>query len=280
MSKNKNKGSRSTLKLLLQITITLGVLAVVLLLIPDSDSRRGTPSRFVSGSFWQGLASPGELSQAHAFLETSCKSCHTPVAGPVATSCTLCHANNESLLQRQPTAFHADIGSCRECHTEHQGRGVSPTTMDHTALTKIGLKQLDNETPTDQATAHQLHGLIRDGEGFGGSDSNPYLTNEERVLDCASCHTSDDRHFGLFGLDCASCHATSSWNLPKFQHPPPTSVECSQCHQAPPSHYMKHFDMVSRPVAVKPEARVDQCFICHQTTTWPDIKGVGWYKHH
>jgi hypothetical protein len=38
--------------------------------------------------------------------------------------------------------------------------------------------------------------------------------------------------------------------------------------------------MVSMKVAGKPHARVDQCYQCHQTTAWNDIKGVGWYKHH
>jgi hypothetical protein len=48
----------------------------------------------------------------------------------------------------------------------------------------------------------------------------------------------------------------------------------------PPSHTMMHFQMVSAKVARQPAARVYQCFLCHQTTSWNDIKGVGWYKHH
>jgi hypothetical protein len=43
---------------------------------------------------------------------------------------------------------------------------------------------------------------------------------------------------------------------------------------------MGHFHMVSMKVAGKPHARVDQCYLCHETTAWNDIKGVGWYKHH
>ena len=33
-------------------------------------------------------------------------------------------------------------------------------------------------------------------------------------------------------------------------------------------------------LAGQAHARVDQCFLCHQTTAWPDIPRVGWYKHH
>jgi len=43
---------------------------------------------------------------------------------------------------------------------------------------------------------------------------------------------------------------------------------------------MEHFKMISARVARQPQARVEQCFACHQTTSWNDIKGVGWYKHH
>ena len=75
----------------------------------------------------------------------------------------------------------------------------------------------------------------------------------------------------------------------EFRHPSPRSLECAQCHQAPPSHYMMHFEMVSKKVAGLDNeqnnqccgpVQVNQCYRCHQTTAWNDIKGVGWYKHH
>jgi len=43
---------------------------------------------------------------------------------------------------------------------------------------------------------------------------------------------------------------------------------------------MMHFKMVSMTVAHMAKAEVNQCFLCHQTTSWNDIKGVGFYKHH
>ncbi|MCZ4726508.1 hypothetical protein O6D81_12505, partial [Legionella pneumophila] len=51
---------------------------------------------------WQRMASPGELSKAHSFLSHNCTACHTPVKGVEAVNCIACHANNESLLKRQP----------------------------------------------------------------------------------------------------------------------------------------------------------------------------------
>jgi hypothetical protein len=205
-------------------------------------------------STWQRLASPGPLSAGHAFLEDNCAACHTPGRGPEAASCIACHADNEWLLQRQPTAFHASAGSCRECHPEHQGAGGRPTAMDHAALARVGLRRLREDT--------------------SGS------TAAEGGLNCAACHATKDRHFTLFGQDCAQCHSTEKWTVEGFRHPSSRSTDCAQCHQAPPSHYMGHFHMVSMKVAGKPHARVNECHLCHETTAWNDIKGVGWYKHH
>ena len=83
---------------------------------------------------WRQQARPGPLSAAHASLQNNCAACHTSVKGVEAFNCAVCHANNETLLQRQPTAFHAHIQSCSQCHIEHQGANRRPTKMDHLAL--------------------------------------------------------------------------------------------------------------------------------------------------
>lgn len=43
---------------------------------------------------------------------------------------------------------------------------------------------------------------------------------------------------------------------------------------------MMRFQMIFMKVACHVTAKVNQCFLCHQTTSWNDIRGVGWYKHH
>lgn len=196
-----------------------------------------------------------------------------------ASKCVGCHANNAALLQRQPTAFHATIGACSSCHTEHLGRSVRPVTMDHATLSEIGLQVVKRQA--GNASSRRLLAWIRQHERAPeAAPTHPEVTATEAALDCASCHSTKDRHQGYFGGDCASCHRTAAWTIPQFRHPSVRSVECVQCHQAPPSHFMMHFTMVSRSVAKQPGARVDQCFLCHQTTSWNDIRGVGWYKHH
>ena len=226
---------------------------------------------------WQALASPGELSAAHAFLSESCNSCHTAVKGVDASKCIACHANEEALLQRQPTSFHADVGDCVSCHVEHLGGGRLQTQMDHPWLARLSLSRLDESDP-ESAAALRLR--MRDLRANGVMSHARGLASTEAALDCASCHSNQQPHNGFFGSDCAQCHRTDMWTVPQFRHPVPSSMDCASCHQAPPSHYMGHFAMVSQAVARQPNARVGQCYLCHQTTSWNDIRGVGWYKHH
>jgi hypothetical protein len=220
---------------------------------------------------------PGELSQPHAFLANNCAACHTPVKGVEAKNCIVCHADNKTILQRQPSAFHADIGSCTTCHQEHQGRVPSTTKMDHVALARIGLRQMHAFGPEERRLDGNLKAWLASD---ARASATPQLEREESLLNCAVCHQTKDRHVGLMGHDCAQCHETTKWTIPEFRHPSPVSQSCAQCHQAPPSHYMGHFKMISMSIARQPHAQVSQCFICHQTTSWNDIQGVGFYKHH
>lgn len=247
----------------------------------------GTHAEAIS---WQRHASPGALSFAHAALESDCAACHSTVEGPADAKCIGCHANETALLQRQPTAFHADIDGCAQCHIEHQGAQANLRQMDHVALARIGLRRLDEmpsegaRSPTELARWVKAHPA-----DSAPTPSHPQVSPLEMTLNCRSCHATKDSHSGLFGSDCASCHATTQWTLEQFQHPSPDSFDCAQCHQAPPSHYMMHFSMVSKRVARQEDAQVaqccgpaqvNQCYRCHQTTSWNDIKGVGFYKHH
>ncbi len=233
------------------------------------------------------FVSPGQLSSAHASLSNKCESCHDTGVGVTVAKCTACHANNERLLGREPTAFHANIGECSTCHIEHQGLNIRPVVMDHLALAKIGARTLVRASRTDDASAATVKSLetwlhVRN---LNQIDQH----SADVALNCLGCHSTKDRHLGLFGKDCAQCHTTTKWTIEGYQHPSPNSTTCAQCHQAPPSHYMMHFDMISKSIAGQEDAKVSgccgkvevrQCYRCHQTTVWNDIRGVGYYKHH
>ncbi|HEY0847451.1 MAG TPA: cytochrome c3 family protein [Noviherbaspirillum sp.] len=241
------------------VTAVLAVLGYFL-----SDHSGGSPT-LLKPEAWQHMARPGALSQAHAFLENDCAACHTAVKGPEGSNCIACHANNQALLASQTTAFHANISDCRGCHIEHQGVNQRPIAMNHSVLFKQGRARVP------AAEGESLERV---------SVEHPRISQQEAALRCATCHANQDPHRSLFGADCASCHATVVWTIPEFRHPSPRSTDCAQCHQAPPSHYMEHFSMVSMRVAGIEHAQVSQCFVCHKTNAWNDIKNVGWYKHH
>ena len=192
------------------------------------------------------LVSPGELSSAHAMLDDRCSACHAPYERIRGQACVRCHALADRLLAQTRTQFHAYVPSCVECHREHDG-GSRPTKMDHAALEMLLVER------------------------------DPSLAGKE--LACASCHRVEEPHGKKLGEDCASCHDTETWSVPAFLHPTPRSRECSRCHAAPPSHYMEHFAMMSKPMAGI-DAPVEACFRCHQTTAWNDIANRGFIDHH
>lgn len=194
---------------------------------------------------WMAAVRPGPLSQSHAFLSNKCESCHTPNKGVAAAKCITCHASAPELMMKPATAFHANVGECRGCHVEHQGVSKRPIKMDHAVLERVARKT-------------------------GGRPV---------ALDCQSCHVFKDRHQKFFGEECATCHVTSTWKIARFLHPSPRSTECAQCHKPPPSHSMMHFKMVSQRVAGQ-RAPVEQCYACHTTDSWNNIKNVGRYDHH
>ena len=232
---------------------------------------------------WEQAISPGSLSQSHAFIDNDCLSCHTPIKGVERDKCVACHANDTDIVARQPTAFHADIQECTSCHIEHEGLNANISKMDHGALVDIGfdmLPNLDMPFDDDATTTALVTYLLANKQRPEPLFIHPEVTNKEALLNCSQCHSNDDKHFGLFGNDCVQCHSTNTWSLPKYTHPSSQSRDCNQCHEAPPSHYMQHFNMISAKVAGEPKAKAEECYACHQSTSWNDIKRAGWYKHH
>ena len=258
-------------QLALWLALVVAVVAAASLAVARSAPLMTAVEQFVS---------PGPLSPKHTYLANCrCTSCHEPGVGVTVTNCTTCHANDERLLGRQPTAFHASVKECAACHVEHQKANIRPLVMDHVELAKVGARTLARAASRGDAdSAATLTSLetwfrIRNPEQLDA-------TSARAALNCAGCHDRRDPHLERFGSDCAQCHGLASWTVPGYQHPSPQSKECVQCHKQPPSHLMEHFSMISQKVAGKEHARVDECFECHNTTGWNDIVDVGFYKHH
>ncbi len=225
------------------IYLLLAALALFLaIVVPLAINRSG--SNAIPG--WTNAVSPGPLSKAHAFVGDQCESCHVPTGGTAASKCVTCHAAAPELLSKPSTVFHANIGECRGCHIEHDRRFPRPIRMDHAVLERIAKQKSGQTVP----------------------------------LNCNSCHVTRDKHQGFFGKKCADCHVVSTWKIAGYLHPSPKSTDCVQCHKAPPSHYMMHFSMMDKTITGQRNARVEQCFACHQTDSFNNIKGVGWLKMH
>ena len=226
-------------------------------------------------TLWRQAVVPGDLSRSHGFLAGNCAACHAPFKEADAGLCVGCHAASTALLQRQPTAFHAQVTICIGCHVEHRAGTRMPTTMDHALLAEIGQRQSRatgaGRSAPESTMAPTVSRL---------SANHARIDNDESMLNCTSCHATKDRHSGFFGTDCIQCHATTQWTVSDFKHPSASSTDCAQCHKPPPSHNMMHFSMMSVPLARQPNAQVDQCNLCHQTTVWNDIKGRGMIKMH
>lgn len=220
---------------------------------------------------WRGMVNPGPLSRAHQQFGDQCETCHTPHQGVEPATCMSCHANTD-FGSKQSTRFHAEVTQCTSCHVEHEGdRGI--VRMDHQALVRA-LAGLQASAATSSAQS---------GPGARVSTTFAYgslrSSDPASVLNCASCHAYRDPHEGCFGSECSACHTLQSWSISGFRHPSVNSTQCAQCHQAPPSHYMGHFEMVSRRVAGR-RAEVEQCGACHTTDSWNNIRDVGFYDHH
>jgi hypothetical protein len=254
---------------LLWLALIIAVVIAFSLAVVHSTRASATLQQFVS---------PGPLSPKHAYLADQCTSCHESTVGVTVAKCTACHANSERLLGRQPTAFHASIQACGACHIEHQHESIRPPRMDHVELAKVGARTLAHAARNDADSAATLQSLEIWFRIRSPDQLDPISVRE--ALNCAGCHDRRDPHVKRFGSDCGQCHALESWAVSGYQHPSAESKQCVQCHVAPPSHFMEHFSMISQKVAGKEHARVDECFECHNTTSWNDIFGVGFYKHH
>ena len=239
---------------------------------------------------WTAAVNPGPLSSAHDFLGTQCESCHTPLRGVEAVSCLTCHVTAApDLLPRAATAFHADVGECAGCHVEHQGRDRRPINMEHSVLLAVGHSRGREASASATTGAGRRHTMAQVRAFLGDSGTNlmggplantPLSPANRASLDCGGCHVNNDRHQTLFGRECQACHNVDAWRIVSYLHPSSRSQDCVQCHQAPPSHYMMHFEMMDRTITGQSQARVEQCFLCHQTDAWNNIRGVGWYRHH
>lgn len=94
---------------------------------------------------------------------------------------------------------------------------------------------------------------------------------------CAACHFDRIRRDSGAPARPATGRRRGRW--PGTAIPRPVRGSASSA-TSPPSHLMMHFEMMDRMVTGQRDATVDQCYRCHTTDHWNNVKGLGFVKHH
>ena len=240
-------------------------------------------------SLKQMLLSPGDLTKAHAEIESKCQSCHVHFEkSNQSPLCLECHEKiDEDLTDKN--GFHGklsklQIADCKSCHTDHQGRdfditGLDRDNFDH-SITNFKLdgshKNIScsdchtNLTATIKMPAKGILKLPVD-EGF-----------RFKMFKCSSCH--EDFHKEELGNQCENCHNTKAWTDNGFEHDKTDfpldgehqNLACDSCHV---NNQFKDTETqcVSCHLAKDPHLGIfgKKCNDCHTPKEWPNKT----YKH-
>lgn len=228
---------------------------------------------FAAGALdWESLVMPGPVVSGHADIEKECRKCHVPFARDEQRGlCLDCHEKVAADIAGKK-GFHfrsepARIGECRNCHTEHEGRGadivrLTPQTFNH-ALTDYPL-----EGAHKSASCNDCH--------------KPKEKHRDAPSACIGCHAEQDVHKKALGENCVSCHNVVAWKEVKFDHAKATDqryplagahdrVECGLCHAG-----QRYEDTPTACVAchrindTHQGQRGTACENCHRTSAWKE----------
>lgn len=173
------------------------------------------------------------------------------------------------------SAAHANLSDdCMACHVPFQRVAGAKCQGCHARNTGL-LDRRDTAFHAQATRCSTCHVEHRGRDARISAMEHAVLQPE---VACTACHF--DRHQARLGTACATCHATDTWKVAGYRHPSPRSYACFECHQPPPSHLMMHFQMMDRAATGQGDATVDQCFRCHTTDHWNNIKDLGFLKHH
>jgi len=177
------------------------------------------------------LVMPGQVTEAHAGIESECSDCHAPFSKTLQRDlCLACHDHKAVMEDLQAgTGFHGRSETvanveCATCHGEHEGResdivGLDMDTFDH-GLADFVLEGAHTEPVCEDC--HESGKLFREAPSV-----------------CFDCHEKDDSHQGKLGEDCGKCHQETAWQTNTFDHTKDTEyilkgahevVECALCH--------------------------------------------------
>ncbi len=236
--------------------------------------------------------SPGELSRAHAEIDSSrdCLKCHTTGKGVTRERCLSCHGVLGERIEAG-AGLHArpDYQRCETCHIEHHGRefeliwwgkaGISAFDHDETGYSLTSAHRLDCRQCHQASRITEPARLVTVGKdldrtflGLGtdcaGCHQDPHR-GQMAPRGCTECHGEDawrpaeefdhaETAFPLDGrhqqVECAECHATESDDDGSWVLYRGTATACADCHQDP------HRGRLGR-----------DCAACHTTADWRKV---------
>lgn len=220
-----------------------------------------------SASTLEKLLMPGELTAAHASLESECGSCHdrTDKARQRAL-CLDCHDHAGIAADiAAGQGYHgrsARKAQCSACHTEHKGRKADIVDLDPASFShkRTDFPLAGAHVGVPCASCHKAGKKFREAPG-----------------QCIDCHRDDDAHTGAQGTDCGKCHEPTSFKQTKFDHDSTRfplrdahqKVACTSCHRDP-GFKDTPMNCVACHAAddVHRGTRGPDCSTCHDTADW------------
>lgn len=177
------------------------------------------------------LLMPGDLSRAHASIESECSLCHDRTDKPRQRQlCLGCHDHADVAADiAAGRGYHgraAKSAQCNACHIEHKGRGADTVKL------------------IPEAFDHARTDFLLDGGHVGVRCVDCHAAGRkysQAPQECVACHRNDDVHQGKLGKDCAQCHGTAQFKSTRFDHAKTkfplrgahATVACFACHRDP-----------------------------------------------
>ncbi|MGJ4903086.1 cytochrome c3 family protein [Bradyrhizobium sp. HKCCYLS2058] len=218
------------------------------------------------------LVMPGPLVEKHAKLESECGKCHEAYTRKAQSGlCLDCH-KEIAVDRRQRERLHgrdqaALSQECRQCHTDHKGRGTD-------------IVQLDKETFNHDMTNYRLVDAHKTVPCAGCHVAKVKFRNAPST--CFECHKAIDPHRGRLGERCENCHTAVKWRATKeFDHTKTRfplvgahkSVACATCHSG-----QQYKDLPTscgschRLQDVHGGRFGDKCETCHDQDKWKTVR--------
>lgn len=168
---------------------------------------------------------PGGVIKGHADLEDKCENCHIRFDRDAQPRlCLDCHKAIAADVQSKQ-GFHGRLKekNCRECHTDHKGRGARIVALDE--------KGFDHARTDFMLRGEHVKQTCKACHPTG-------VKHRKAASECVSCHRKDDKHKGNLGNKCGNCHDENDWKEARFDHAKTKfalrfsheKLACAKCH--------------------------------------------------